>query len=98
MAVDSTIGALRRRDWKGLLFTNLVDFDMLYGHRNDIEGYARALESFDARLPEIFDSMDERDLLDDYCGSWLRSDYTVHRSLAGIRPDIDVGSQGAWRS
>jgi len=63
LAVDSTVGALRRRDWKGLLFTNLVDFDMLYGHRNDIEGYARALESFDARLPEIFDSMDDRDLL-----------------------------------
>jgi phosphopentomutase len=51
------------RDWKGLLFTNLVDFDMLYGHRNDLEGYARALETFDERLPEIFDSMDERDLL-----------------------------------
>jgi phosphopentomutase len=51
LAVDSTVGALRRRDWKGLLFTNLVDFDMLYGHRNDLEGYARALESFDARLP-----------------------------------------------
>jgi phosphopentomutase len=63
LAVDSTVGALRRQDWKGLLFTNLVDFDMLYGHRNDLEGYARALETFDERLPEIFDSMDERDLL-----------------------------------
>jgi phosphopentomutase len=63
LAVDSTVDALRRRDWKGLLFTNLVDFDMLFGHRNDVEGYARALEAFDERLPEIFDSMGERDLL-----------------------------------
>lgn len=45
------------------IFTNLVDTDMLYGHRNDVEGYARALEAFDAKLPEIFDSMGEEDIL-----------------------------------
>jgi phosphopentomutase len=44
---------LLQEDFDGLLFTNLVDFDMLYGHRNDVEGYAQALEAFDARLPEL---------------------------------------------
>lgn len=48
---------------KGLIFSNLVDFDMLYGHRRDVEGYAKALETFDARLPEIFDAMRDDDLL-----------------------------------
>ena len=45
------------------LFVNLVDFDMLYGHRNDIEGYALALERFDQRLPEILGAMEEGDIL-----------------------------------
>ena len=45
------------------IFTNLVDFDMLYGHRNDVEGYARALESFDARLPELIGAMKDGDLM-----------------------------------
>jgi phosphopentomutase len=44
---------LMQEDFCGLLFTNLVDFDMLYGHRNDVEGYAQALEAFDARIPEL---------------------------------------------
>ena len=47
-----TIAAIEQHD-RGLIFSNLVDFDMLYGHRNDVEGYASALESFDHRLPEI---------------------------------------------
>ena len=48
---------------EGLIFTNLVDFDMLYGHRNDICGYARALEYFDSKLPEIMKNMKETDIL-----------------------------------
>jgi len=47
----------------GLIFTNLVDFDMKYGHRNDPEGYARALEEFDERLPEIMAAMGPNDVL-----------------------------------
>ena len=47
----------------GLIMTNLVDFDMLYGHRNDVEGYARALEGFDERLPEIFAALCSEDML-----------------------------------
>jgi phosphopentomutase len=61
-SVDQTLRALGDRS-RGLIFTNLVDFDMLYGHRNDVEGYARALEEFDARLPEIQRAMREDDLL-----------------------------------
>ena len=60
--IDQTINALHA-DSRGLIFSNLVDFDMLYGHRRDTEGYARALEHFDTRLPEIFAAMSERDLL-----------------------------------
>jgi phosphopentomutase len=47
----------------GLIFVNLVDFDMLYGHRNDVEGYARALEEVDAWLPELLGALDGGDLL-----------------------------------
>ncbi|HEX8091424.1 MAG TPA: phosphopentomutase, partial [Blastocatellia bacterium] len=61
-SVDQTLRALDTTA-RGLVFTNLVDFDMLYGHRNDIEGYAQALERFDARLPEIQRAMREDDLL-----------------------------------
>lgn len=60
-AIDQTINALNE-DSEGLIFSNLVDFDMLYGHRRDTEGYAKALEHFDARLPEIFEALREDDL------------------------------------
>ena len=51
------------QDSRGLIFSNLVDFDMLYGHRRDTEGFARALEHFDSRLPEIESAMHEDDLM-----------------------------------
>ena len=60
--VDQTLKALGD-DTTGLIFSNLVDFDMLYGHRRDTEGYASALERFDTRLPEILEAMNEDDLL-----------------------------------
>lgn len=60
--IDQTINALKA-DSHGLIFSNLVDFDMLFGHRRDTEGYAKALEHFDARLPEIFHAMRDDDLL-----------------------------------
>jgi phosphopentomutase len=60
--IDQTISALNAES-RGLIFSNLVDFDMLYGHRRDPEGYALALEHFDRRLPEILDAMREDDLL-----------------------------------
>lgn len=51
------------RDFCGLCFINLVDYDMLYGHRNDIDGYAKALNYFDKRLPEIMNKLTQDDLL-----------------------------------
>lgn len=48
---------------KGLIFTNLVEFDMKWGHRNDADGYAKGLEEFDQALPEILNAMNEDDLL-----------------------------------
>ncbi len=61
-SLDQTINALNA-DSRGLIFSNLVDFDMLYGHRRDTEGYARALEHFDNRLPELLEAMGAEDLL-----------------------------------
>jgi len=61
-SIDQTIKALKDNT-RGLIFSNLVDFDMLYGHRRDTEGYARALEHFDSRWPEIEDAMRDGDLL-----------------------------------
>ncbi len=52
-----------RRDFKGIIFTNLIDFDMRYGHRNNPEGYAEALESFDKSLPEIVDALKAGDVI-----------------------------------
>ena len=60
--VKKTLEAMARFA-EGFIFTNLVDFDSLYGHRNDIEGYARALEEFDERLPAIRERMGPKDLL-----------------------------------
>lgn len=60
--VDQTV-----RTWRemkaGLLFTNLVDYDMKYGHRNNAQGFAEALEEFDARLPELMGILEDDDLL-----------------------------------
>lgn len=60
--VDKTIEALKM-DFQGLIFTNLVDFDSKYGHRRDPEGYGKAIEAFDRRLPELLSAMKEEDVL-----------------------------------
>jgi len=60
--IDRTLEWMQE-DFEGLCFTNLVDFDMVYGHRNDIEGYAKALTYFDERLPELVKELREDDLL-----------------------------------
>lgn len=51
------------RDFSGLCFVNLVDYDMLYGHRNDVEGYAKALTEFDTFLPRILEKLRDEDIL-----------------------------------
>ena len=60
--MELTLNALNK-DFTGLCFTNLVDFDMLYGHRNDVDGYAKALSQFDKWLPAFKEKMREDDLL-----------------------------------
>ena len=60
--MDVTL-ALADKDFNGLCFTNLVDFDMLYGHRNDVDGYAKALAAFDAWLPTFLEKLTEEDVL-----------------------------------
>jgi phosphopentomutase len=61
-SIDQTISALHENS-KGLIFSNLVDFDMLYGHRRDTEGFATALEYFDSRLPQIESAMRDDDVI-----------------------------------
>ena len=51
------------KDFDGLCFVNLVDFDMLYGHRRDVDGYAKALAYFDEKLPEMLAKLREDDVL-----------------------------------
>jgi phosphopentomutase len=60
--VDQTLNMMKKFP-AGLIFTNLVDFDMKYGHRRDPEGYRKALEEADARLPEMLNLMTPEDLL-----------------------------------
>jgi phosphopentomutase len=60
--VDATLAFMRSSD-SGLIFTNLVDFDMLYGHRNNPRGYADALEAVDARVPELLAAMGPHEVL-----------------------------------
>lgn len=60
--VDETLKYMKQ-DNKGLIYSNLVDFDSKYGHRRDPEGYKKALEEFDNRLPEIMSNMREDDIL-----------------------------------
>lgn len=94
--------AERRR---GLVMANLVDFDMLYGHRNDVEGYARALEEVDAHVPELLGSMNSRDVLvfvadhgcDPTTPSTDHSREYVPILVAGdkIRPGVDLGTRAS---
>jgi len=60
---DATLEAVADAGDRSIVFTNFVDFDMLYGHRRDVAGYAAALEYFDGRLPELLDAMRPDDLL-----------------------------------
>ena len=60
--IDRIIDILKQ-EFSGLVFANLIDFDQLYGHRNDARGYAAALARFDKRLPQIIEQLKEKDLL-----------------------------------
>ncbi len=60
---DATLVAMQDAGDRSIVFTNFVDFDMLYGHRRDVDGYASALEYFDQRLPELLKELQDDDLL-----------------------------------
>ena len=60
---DATLAAMQDAGDRSIVFTNFVDFDMLYGHRRDVDGYASALEYFDQRLPELMKELQDDDLL-----------------------------------
>ncbi len=60
--IEKTL-AYMDRDFDGLCFVNLVDFDMLYGHRRDIDGYAKALNYFDSKLPEMVAKLNDDDII-----------------------------------
>lgn len=61
--MEETINLVKNKDFTGLVFTNLVDFDALFGHRRDPEGYAKAIEEFDQQLGELLPLLKEDDLL-----------------------------------
>lgn len=91
---DETLKACNEASDGSLILTNFVDFDMLYGHRRDIEGYATALEAFDQRLPELLAILQPQDLViitaDHGCDpSWHGSDHTRERvPILAFGPNI----------
>lgn len=97
---DATLDAMNEADDRSIVFTNFVDFDMLYGHRRDVEGYAAALEYFDQRLPELMAQMRDDDLLvlcaDHGCDpTWQGSDHTrEHIPVLAYGAGIKPGSLG----
>lgn len=97
---DATLMAARAAPDRSIVFTNFVDFDMLYGHRRDIDGYAEALEYFDRRLPELLERKPDDDLLvicaDHGCDpSWPGSDHTrEHIPVLTTGAGLAAGSIG----
>ncbi|MDY8108458.1 phosphopentomutase [Fulvimarina sp. 2208YS6-2-32] len=75
--VDATLAAIRQAGDGDLVFANLIDFDMLFGHRRDVPGYAAALEAFDARIPQIEAALEPGDLC------ILTADHGCDPSFAG---------------
>jgi phosphopentomutase len=106
--VDRTLAAMEDyRKQKGLIFVNLVDFDMLYGHRRDASGYARALEAFDRRIPEILRGMATDDLLILTADHGCDPSYAAHTDHtreyvpllvygAGIKKGVDLGTRSTF--
>lgn len=102
--IDETIRAMREQP-HGLIFTNLVDFDAVYGHRRDVVGYAEALRRFDASLPALVASMGPEDLLllaSDHGNdpTWRGSDHTrEHGLLVAFGPraaGVDLGTRSSF--
>ena len=96
-AIIDEMGQARKGD---LIFANLVDFDMIYGHRRDVVGYANALEEFDQRLPEIENKLIEGDLViitaDHGCDpTWRGTEHTREQvPILAFGPTIEGRSIG----
>jgi phosphopentomutase len=101
---DATLAAVDQADDGSLVMTNFVDFDMLYGHRRDPEGYAAALEAFDQRLPELLSRLRDDDLLiltaDHGCDpTFAGTDHTrEHVPVLALGAGLKPGSIGARSS
>lgn len=101
---DATLEALGDAPDRSIVFTNFVDFDMLYGHRRDVDGYADALEYFDKRLPELIKRLAPEDLLvicaDHGCDpTWPGSDHTrEHIPVLAYGTGVAPGSIGGRES
>ncbi len=101
---DATLEAMGDADDRSIIFTNFVDFDMLYGHRRDVDGYADALEYFDERLPELLDKMSDDDLLvitaDHGCDpTWQGTDHTrEHIPVIAYGSGLEAGPIGKRKS
>ena len=97
---DATLEALKSAPDRSIVFTNFVDFDMLYGHRRDPAGYAEALEYFDSRLPELLEKMHDDDLVivcaDHGCDpTWKGTDHTrEHIPVLAYGAGVTAGSLG----
>jgi phosphopentomutase len=97
---DATLEAMDEAGDRDLVFTNFVDFDMLYGHRRDVAGYAAALEAFDARLPELTARLREGDIMiltaDHGCDpTWRGTDHTRERvPVLGCGPGFSAATIG----
>jgi phosphopentomutase len=97
---DATLGAIDTAGDGDLVFTNFVDFDMLYGHRRDVAGYAAALEAFDQRLPQIARKMRPDDIAiltaDHGCDpTWRGTDHTREQvPVLAFGPNVASGGHG----
>jgi phosphopentomutase len=106
--VDRTLVSMEKyRKKKGLIFVNLVDFDMLYGHRRNVAGYAEALEAFDCRIPQMLQAMSPEDLLMITADHGCDPSHNVHTDHTreyvpllvygkAIKKDIDLGIRSTF--
>ena len=92
--IDATIEFLKKDRWKGLMFVNLVDTDMQYGHRRDVPGFARSLEEFDEKLPEIMRLLGEDGLLIITADHGCDPSYTAHTDHTRERVPLMVWGLG----
>ncbi|RLV61285.1 phosphopentomutase [Parashewanella curva] len=97
---DATLEQVKQAGERTIVFTNFVDFDSHYGHRRDVAGYARALEYFDSRLPELLEILEDDDLLlltaDHGCDpTWTGTDHTrEHVPVLALGAGLKAGSLG----